>query len=363
MPRSVMLARTIALAGGICLMAPAGASAMERGASPALPVGEYAFIVNSDIPHGARGSLAIVDTATDRTVKTVSEGLDENPESVAVWPDGSTAYVASFGDVTKAPAPQSVSVVDVAEGRVVARIPVGVRPEKIVLSPDGSRAYVVNSGALADPGGVSVIDTASRRVVDTLPVGANPNDMALTPDGRHAYVTVGAENTVAVLDTATGEVSARIRLDEAVAGLPLGVVVSGDGRRVYVGDNQNNLVHTIDTATNTLVGEPARLPGWGLAAGLGLTPDGRRLYVTEAASNEVAVLDTTTGQALPTTIRVGRNPTGAAVTPDGTKAYITSASDDSKGVSVIDTRTNTVIASLNPGSSPFGIVMYSSRAR
>ena len=52
---------------------------------------------------------------------------------------------------------------------------------------------------------------------------------------------------------------------------------------------------------------------------------------------------------------VGEWPLGIAVTPDGKKVYVTNAESDN--VSVIDTATNTVTATVNAGIYPTGIVI------
>jgi YVTN family beta-propeller protein len=51
-----------------------------------------------------------------------------------------------------------------------------------------------------------------------------------------------------------------------------------------------------------------------------------------------------------TNIEVGNNPTGVAVTPDGKLVYITNSDDNT--VSVIDTATNRVAATLAVGAGP-----------
>src|SRR5215471_13240701 len=56
----------------------------------------------------------------------------------------------------------------------------------------------------------------------------------------------------------------------------------------------------------------------------------------------VSVLDTATNTVV-ATVLVGVNPTGAAITPDGAHAYVT---DAAWATSVIDTATNTVVAQV-----------------
>jgi YVTN family beta-propeller protein len=65
----------------------------------------------------------------------------------------------------------------------------------------------------------------------------------------------------------------------------------------------------------------------------------------------VSVIDTATNTAI-ATILVGNGPAGVAVTPDGSKVYVAN-SELSNSVSVIDTKTNTVTATIPVGSFPF----------
>jgi YVTN family beta-propeller protein len=62
--------------------------------------------------------------------------------------------------------------------------------------------------------------------------------------------------------------------------------------------------------------------------------------------NTVSVIDTVTN-TVTATVHVGITPLGVAITPDGKKVYVTNAESDN--VSVIDTATNKVIATVNSG--------------
>jgi len=63
----------------------------------------------------------------------------------------------------------------------------------------------------------------------------------------------------------------------------------------------------------------------------------------------VSVIDTATN-VVTATIAVGTNPEGIAVTPDNSKVYVANAV--SNNVSVIDAATNTVLATITIGPNP-----------
>ncbi len=77
-------------------------------------------------------------------------------------------------------------------------------------------------------------------------------------------------------------------------------------------------------------------------------------YITNAGSNTISVIDTATN-TVTATIPVGTNPRGVAVNPTGTMVYV--ANYDSNTISVIDTATNTVTATIPVGTWPLGIAV------
>ncbi|MDH6122402.1 hypothetical protein [Kitasatospora sp. GAS204B] len=359
MNKSLALAAVAVTISTVGAAAP-GATAAAPSSASCLPGGLYAFVVNADNPSGARSSLAVLDTTSHEVVRTTT-GLGLNPSSIAITHDGKKAYVANFGGLPLNPVdpstpPQTVSVVDTGTGNVLGAVAVGRQPVQVALTPDGRYAYVVNSGTTEDPGSITVIDTASDRVIDTISDDGllSPAAIAFAPDGTHAYVTSAAKSTLAIIDTAARKVTSSVGLGPQGRD-PQGVAVAPDGRQVYVAGSVSRTVITVDAATARVSGAPIKLPGWGLPEGIAVTPDGSRAYVTEAASDEVAVVDTATATALPNTITVGRNPMTVAFTPDGRQAYVASSLGNPRGLSVIDTATNTVTAAVNTGSGPSSV--------
>ncbi|MBA3956681.1 MAG: hypothetical protein H0X58_08475, partial [Acidimicrobiia bacterium] len=79
-----------------------------------------------------------------------------------------------------------------------------------------------------------------------------------------------------------------------------------------------------------------------------------RAYVANSSSDDVSVIDTATDTVV-ATVDVGDGPVGVAITPDGARAYV--ANFNSDDVSVIDTATNTVVATVDVGDGPQGVAI------
>jgi YVTN family beta-propeller protein len=167
---------------------------------------------------------------------------------------------------------------------------------------------------------------------------------------RSALVTWLA---VITLLAGTGAVAvqlvARIPVMEAQ---PLGVAVSRDGHRLYVTmvlenssvpdysrvfEREPGRLTVIDTASDTAIGSPVS-SGTG-ASGVADSRDGAYVYVASTGANSVSVVsaleDTTVGNPIP----IGHRPTSLTVSADGRSLLV---ADEDHGVSVIDTRSNTV---------------------
>jgi YVTN family beta-propeller protein len=78
------------------------------------------------------------------------------------------------------------------------------------------------------------------------------------------------------------------------------------------------------------------------------------VYYTGEGGTNISVIDTAT-DTVTATINVGSMPTGVAVNSAGTKVYVTN--QISRTVSVIDAATNTVTATINVGNDPYGVAV------
>jgi YVTN family beta-propeller protein len=284
-------------------------------------------------------TVSVINTTTDIIAATVNVG--SNPVEIAVSPDGAKVYVANYYGST-------VYVIETASNTVTATVDVGDNPNGIAVSPDGKKVYVTNLGNL----NLSVIDTATNTVIDTIGrVVSIPQGIAINQNGTKIYLPNTCITTFFAIDTATKEVT-----EIPVSG-SCGVAVNPDGTKLYVtteGEypDYKGIVEVVDVASNTVtdrVGSVGTSPGR-----VAVSPDGARVYVTNEGNNSVSVIDTSTNNVI-ATVNVGINPNGIAVTPDGKKVYV--ANHYSNNVSVIDTALNEVTATLNVGNGPIGVAL------
>ncbi|MFB6559123.1 hypothetical protein ACFCYH_09550 [Streptomyces sp. NPDC056400] len=83
-------------------------------------------------------------------------------------------------------------------------------------------------------------------------------------------------------------------------------------------------------------------------------PPGTYVYVSNLNNDNVSVIDTVTN-TVTATIPVGDGPQGVAATPNGTRVYVVNSVSDN--VSVIDTATDAVTATLPVGDFPVGVAV------
>ena len=130
----------------------------------------------------------------------------------------------------------SVSVIEVASGRVVTEVLVGLHASALAVSPDGRHVLVANSASDT----LSALDTESLRVVETISLrwqpgdlfGASPDALAFHPQGKELYVCNGSQNAVAVVDFEPGK--SRVRGLIPVGWFPGAVVHDARRNRLCV---------------------------------------------------------------------------------------------------------------------------------
>lgn len=201
---------------------------------------------------GPASAVCIVDTAKREVTDRLPAGYQA--QSPVLSPDGRTLYVCNRFD-------NDVSVIDLGTLKEVRRIAVPREPFSAAVTPDGKHLLVVNHlhAGRADvdvvTSSVSVIDLAAGKVLKEIPL---PNgstllrDIRISPDGRHAVVahilarfhlpTTQIErgwintNAGSIIDLAEMKLLNTVLFDniDSGAATPWAVAWSRDGRQLLV---------------------------------------------------------------------------------------------------------------------------------
>lgn len=239
----------------------------------------------------ASGRLSVIDTKALETVASIYTG--NRCHVVALTNDNRFAWVANIGD-------DSISIVDTNDYRIVGTIAVGKGPTGLTFSRDGSFAYVSNQGDKT----VAVVDTASYRVIKIIPVGSNPHFLTLGPDGRIWGANSGG-NDIYVIDPGTQTKVATFEVGpnpQQIAFAYKGMV----GPNAYVTVSGANHVAVV-SINNTRMQVVERIPVGDKPNGILANTEGTRIYVGNEGSSDLSVIDTGTNTRIATTL-VGRKP-------------------------------------------------------
>lgn len=282
--------------------------------------------------------LYVVSLGNNSVVATVSIS-NSGALAVAVHPNGSYVDFSTCASIEVVST--NTNVVQTAIG-----VPLACSSffnHSLVYTPNGSLLYFADDSSF-----VTVVNAISNTVIGTAPAGGAARAAAISADGSRLYVVntcnCGASTptpaSVDVLSVPSNTILATISLGNRLMG---GIAVHPNGSFVYTTDANANAVLVIDTSSDTVVGTY----GTGnQPTDIAITPNGSFLYVTNeggGGGTTVSVLNSASGA--PSTVSVGTWPRGVAIHPNGSFAYVTAGGSGT--VSVIDTSSNTVVATAN----------------
>ena len=315
----------------------------------------YAYVFGRD------GALTKVDLLTQQIAARVVQA--GNSIGGAISADGTLVVAQNY-------TPGGIKVFDAATLKLLADVPAeyapGQRSRVVGLADLPGRRFVYS---LFDAGEIWISDFSNPAQPSTIKIkniGRQPYDALVTPNGRHYIAGLFGEDGLAMVDLWDEQPKVRRILGGYGRGqepLPVykmphlrGWAVAG--RRAYLPAIGRHEVLVVDTETWQEVG---RIPVAGQPVFVMARPDGRQVWVNFSVPDyhRVQVIDTTT-QTIVRTLEPGKAVLHMEFTPRGEAIWISSRDDNR--VSVIDTQSFATQATLTV-DSPSGIFFTSRAAR
>jgi YVTN family beta-propeller protein len=306
--------------------------------------GPIAYVVNS-----GDGTVTPIDLATGVTETPIPVGAD--PTSIAITPDGRTAYVTNYG--SSCPGSCTVTPIDLSTDTAEQPITVDNGANSVAVTPDGAMAFDVD--AASSTGNIYPIDVATNTAGTAIATNANPYAVAISPNGSTAYVsnppvTSIEPSEVLPVNVTNDSVGSPITVGGTNSDAS-GLAITPDGTTLYVADSGSESIVPVDLSTQT-AGSPISVGTDPVA--VAVTPSGTTAFAVVAGSNSVVPIDTASETA-GTPIQVGDSPSAAAVNPDGSTLYVTNSADDT--VTPIDISTDEAGTPIDVGADPTAIAI------
>ncbi|HEX7598565.1 MAG TPA: hypothetical protein VF518_10155, partial [Polyangia bacterium] len=284
------------------------------------------------VPDFALNQVLILDVASGKTQSTVA--VAPYPFAIAVSSLGNTAVITHLlasGDASKPAAASSVTLVDIASGKVSANIqlpPGSTSVRGVHCSPDGKWAYVVHTlGRLNVPvtqlsrgwittDALSIIDLTNKSVyattlLDRISEGAaNPWGVEVSPDGKTLWATASGAHQVLRVDLAM--------LHKLLAGpIPSELVRPDGGVPTTTDRTKDGYTRPLSDIWFEIAADPSKrslladdlgaLYGAGLLQiirlapaqgprGIAVSPDGKQLAVAIYYAGQVGLVNATSDQ-------------------------------------------------------------------
>lgn len=247
----------------------------------------------------------------------------------------------------------TVWVMDLVSGSVTTfTLPgSGQRGASVAYNADGSKVYITDNANTS----VYVYDTSDESLIaGPLTIGTAPHSNTKRPGSDQVWVLNSQSNSVSVINTNSDTVTNTY----ATTDQPNGLSFSPDGSLAYIG--QPTGIEILNASTGASVGT---ITGSGSPEWIIVNQAGTRLYASMPSTDDVDVYDLT-DNTFETTISTGATGTwGLALVDNDSKLYVTSpnllGSLNGTTITVVDTATNTVSTSFQPGGgAPFFIYSF-----
>jgi cytochrome c peroxidase len=228
------------------------------------------------------------------------QGPHRSPIDLALLPGGRLALTANH-------TADSVSLVDLADGKVLAEQPCGRRPATVTCAPDGRLAAVSNlwSGTLS----LFVVEGEALKPAGTLTVGALPRGLVFASN-KTLYVALAGADEVVEVDVPAGKVVHRWPAPRE----PWSLALSADGRLLAAASSRSGDVCLWDTRDRRQVWERRVEDAFNLR-GLAFSPDGGAVVCAHVVRRDFPVSRANIEQGWVTDSRLTRLPVKADAVP------------------------------------------------
>jgi YVTN family beta-propeller protein len=182
--------------------------------------------------YASHGMVGVIDTARNSAVATI--GDLGRVHGIALVPGNNLGFASSSGD-------NNVNVFDLADNKLLKKIPAGDGPDAIIYDAKLDLVYVSDHAGKS----ATLIDPATQTVVATIPLGGEPEYPSADPETGLIYQNLEDTSELVVVDPRSRTVTKRYPLAPGEG--PTGLAFDVPNRRLFSTCSGKLLVVNADT--------------------------------------------------------------------------------------------------------------------
>jgi YVTN family beta-propeller protein len=300
------------------------------------------------LPIRAGAQVVVVLNSRDATVSLIDQAsfkeiarhpVGKEPHHLYPTPDNKTLIVANAVS-------DDLHFLDPVTGEVRGRLRDIIDPYHLAFSPDGR--WFVTAALRLDRVDVYSWDGREKRLVKQIPLPKAPSHLWFSPDSRFVYATLQESDEIAAIEVATQTVAWTLKVGRQ----PAGIILTPDGRHLMVGIMGQDYVAVVDVRERRTVAKIRTGRGAHNFRGMG---DRRHLLVSNRVDNTVSILDMVDMKVVGE-IAVPGGPDCMELSADGKLLWVTARF--AKQVAVVDMASRKVVRTIPVGRSPHGIYLH-----
>jgi YVTN family beta-propeller protein len=282
-------------------------------------------------------AMAIVNPANGKVVASIPVG--QNPHEAAVSGDGKLAFSSNMQG-------NSISVIDLVAQKEIHRVDLpNLRTPHGLYFAEG-KLYFTAQGDHS----IARYDPAANKIDWIRDSGANGTHMiVMTRDLSRIFTSNMQSDSVGMFVRAPGEAEYKLTSIPVGKG-PEAIAMSPDGKQVWTAAYGDSHVAIVDVAQGVML-ETVHVPSQRINR-LQFTPDGKRALLSDSSNGDLIVMDAASRKEIKR-LKVGENCEGILIPPDGLRAYV--ASERGNFVGVIDLKKLELTRRIPPGNGPDGL--------
>ena len=241
-------------------------------------------------------------------------------------------------------------LVDPATKKVIGEVATGNGPHEVTVSADGKLAFVANYGDQTPGESISVIDLEAKKELRRVNLGALRRPHGIMESKGKIYFTVEMNKVIARYDPAADRVDWLMGTGQDLTHM---LVINKEQNKIFTANIFSDSVGVMEPMGQGGNWHYTVIPVGKRPEAIDLSPDGKEVWTAHSQDGGVSVIDTETKKVVATIPALTKHSNRLKFTPDGKLVLISDA--ESSQVLVMDVKARKLMRKITVGDVPLGI--------